>query len=130
MTAVKVPQTLEYRGGQLNAAPVLEHVNIEILKENKNLRTELKELKAITETWLNNSNKVNQSDDTKVTIPGGERPWLFEAEGFILPNHDTGRILPSESQRNIIDSLAAVTDSSAIDYDSADESSVAPFFLH
>ncbi|GKE44710.1 hypothetical protein Tco_1471994 [Tanacetum coccineum] len=28
-------------------------------------------------------------DDTKVTIPGVERPWLSEAEGFILPNHDT-----------------------------------------
>ncbi|GJR92469.1 hypothetical protein Tco_0264643 [Tanacetum coccineum] len=31
-----------------------------ILKENKNLRTELKELTTITKTWLNNSNKVNQ----------------------------------------------------------------------
>nr|GEW01213.1 hypothetical protein [Tanacetum cinerariifolium] len=39
-------------------------------------------------------------DDTKVSIPGVERPWLSEAEGFILPNHDTGRILPIESQRN------------------------------
>nr|GEU95286.1 copia protein [Tanacetum cinerariifolium] len=28
-------------------------------------------------------------DDTKVTIPSVERPWLSEAEGFILPNHDT-----------------------------------------
>ncbi|GJT68763.1 retrovirus-related pol polyprotein from transposon TNT 1-94 [Tanacetum coccineum] len=35
----------------------MQHVNTEILKENKNLRTELKELKAITETWLNSSNK-------------------------------------------------------------------------
>ncbi|GJY46705.1 hypothetical protein Tco_0435768 [Tanacetum coccineum] len=69
----------------------MQHVNTEILKENKNLRTELKELKAITETWLNSSNKVNQwqkdlvfvkssADDTKVTIPGVERPWLSEAE--------------------------------------------------
>nr|GEW77491.1 retrovirus-related Pol polyprotein from transposon TNT 1-94 [Tanacetum cinerariifolium] len=38
----------------------MQHVNTKILKENKNLRTELKELKAITETWLNSSNKVNQ----------------------------------------------------------------------
>ncbi|GKB63781.1 retrovirus-related pol polyprotein from transposon TNT 1-94 [Tanacetum coccineum] len=139
----------------------MQHVNTEILKENKNLRTELKELKAITETWLNSSNKVNQciseqipsqkkrilgvdqltedpsssgqkdlvfvkssADDTKVTIPGVERPWLSEAEGFILPNHDTGRILPAESQRNTTDPSVAVTDSSATDYDSADESSV------
>ncbi|GJZ08075.1 hypothetical protein Tco_0542358, partial [Tanacetum coccineum] len=61
-------------------------------------------------------------DDTKVTIPGVERPWLSKAEGFILSNHDTGRILPPESQRNTIDPLVVVTDSSAIDYDSVDES--------
>ncbi|GKD24066.1 hypothetical protein Tco_1225769, partial [Tanacetum coccineum] len=139
----------------------MQHENTKILKENKNLRTELKELKAITKTWLNNSNKVNQciseqipsqkrrilgidqliedssssglkdlvfvkssADDTKVTIPGVERSWLSEPEGFILPNHDTGRILPSELQRNTNDPSVAVTDSSATDYDSADESSV------
>ncbi|GJS48073.1 hypothetical protein Tco_0598194 [Tanacetum coccineum] len=64
------------------------------------------------------------TDDTKVSIPSVERPWLSEAEGFILPNHDTGRILLVESQRNTIDPLVAVTDSSGTDYDSTDESSV------
>ncbi|GJR56665.1 retrovirus-related pol polyprotein from transposon TNT 1-94 [Tanacetum coccineum] len=44
--------------------------------------------------------------------------------GFILPNHDTGRILPAESQRNTTNPSVAVTDSSVTDYDSADESSV------
>ncbi|GKD44554.1 hypothetical protein Tco_1269199 [Tanacetum coccineum] len=69
-------------------------------------------------------------NDTKVTIPGGvERPWLFEAEGFILPNHDTGRILPAESQRNTTDPSVAFTDSSATDYDSTDESSVCSTLL-
>ncbi|GKE39143.1 retrovirus-related pol polyprotein from transposon TNT 1-94, partial [Tanacetum coccineum] len=34
-------------------------------------------------------------EDTKVTILGVERPWLSKDEGFILPNHDTGRILPA-----------------------------------
>ncbi|GJY12674.1 retrovirus-related pol polyprotein from transposon TNT 1-94 [Tanacetum coccineum] len=138
-----------------------KHVNTEILKENKNLRTKLKELTSITKTWLNSSDKVNQciseqipsqkkrvlgvdqltedpsssgqkdlvfvkssADDTKVSIPGVERPWLSEAEGFILPNHDTGRILPAESQRNTTDPSVAVTDSSSTDYDSVDESSV------
>ncbi|GJV14771.1 retrovirus-related pol polyprotein from transposon TNT 1-94 [Tanacetum coccineum] len=139
----------------------MQHVNTEILKENKNLRSELKELKAITKTWLNSSNKVNQciseqipsqkkrilgidqltkdpsssrhkdlvfvkssADDTKVTIPGVERPWLSEAKGFIMPNHDTGRILPAESQRNTTDHLVVVTDSLVADYDLADESSI------
>ncbi|GJU64477.1 hypothetical protein Tco_1246312 [Tanacetum coccineum] len=83
----------------------MKHVNTEILKENKKLRTELKELTAITETCV-------------------ERPWLSEAEGFILPNHDTGRILPAELQRNIIDPLVTVTDFSTTDYDSTHESSV------
>ncbi|GJW42816.1 hypothetical protein Tco_0071615 [Tanacetum coccineum] len=136
----------------------MQHVNTEILKENKNLRTELKELTAITETWLNSCNKVNQciskqipsqkkrvlrvdqltedpsssgqkdlvfaADDVKVSMHGVERLWLSKAEGFILLNHDTCRILPAESQRNTTNPSVAVTDSSVTDYDSADESSV------
>ncbi|GKD97089.1 hypothetical protein Tco_1380986, partial [Tanacetum coccineum] len=139
----------------------MQHVNTEILKENKNLRIELKELTAIIKTWVNSSNKVNQciseqipsqkkrimgadqltedpsssrqkdlvfvkssADDIKVSIPGVERPWLSEAKGFILPNHDTGRILPAESQRNTSDPSVPVTDSSATDYDSTDKSLV------
>ncbi|GJT28011.1 retrovirus-related pol polyprotein from transposon TNT 1-94 [Tanacetum coccineum] len=53
--------------------------------------------------------------------------WMtlaVKAEGFILPNHDTCRILPAVSQRNTIDPLVVVTDSSATEYDSVDESSV------
>ncbi|GKD05343.1 retrovirus-related pol polyprotein from transposon TNT 1-94 [Tanacetum coccineum] len=66
----------------------------------------------------------SSADDTKVTIPDVERPSLSEAEGFILPNHDTGRILLAESQRNLTDPLVAFTDSLTTDYDSIDESSV------
>ncbi|GJZ46207.1 hypothetical protein Tco_0593803 [Tanacetum coccineum] len=66
----------------------------------------------------------SSANNTKVSIPGVEIPWLSEAEGFILPKHDTCRILSAESERNTTNSLVAVTDSSAIDYDSADESSV------
>ncbi|GJU79515.1 retrovirus-related pol polyprotein from transposon TNT 1-94 [Tanacetum coccineum] len=66
----------------------------------------------------------SSANDTKVTIPGVERPWLSEVEGFILPNHDTGRILLAESKRNTTDHSVAFTDSSATDYDSADKSLV------
>ncbi|GJS13446.1 retrovirus-related pol polyprotein from transposon TNT 1-94 [Tanacetum coccineum] len=66
----------------------------------------------------------SSADDTKVSIPGVERPWLSETAGFIMPNHDTGRILLVESQRNTTDPSVALTDSSVTDYDSADESSV------
>ncbi|GJW08258.1 hypothetical protein Tco_1570681 [Tanacetum coccineum] len=120
-------------------------------KRIKNLRTELKELTTIIESWLNISNKVKQyvilrvdqltedpsnsgqkdpvfvkslADDTKVSIRGVERPRLSEAECFILPNHYTGRILPADSQRNTTDPPVAVTDSLTTDYDSTDESSV------
>ncbi|GJZ91404.1 retrovirus-related pol polyprotein from transposon TNT 1-94 [Tanacetum coccineum] len=51
-------------------------------------------------------------------------PRLSEAEDFILPNHDAGNVLPNESQRNTIVPLVAITNSSATDYDSTDESSV------
>nr|GFA65356.1 hypothetical protein [Tanacetum cinerariifolium] len=64
------------------------------------------------------------ADDTKVSILGIERPWLSEAEGLILPNHDTGRILPTESQRNTTDPLVDANDSSATECDSTNESSV------
>ncbi|GKB71025.1 retrovirus-related pol polyprotein from transposon TNT 1-94 [Tanacetum coccineum] len=60
----------------------------------------------------------------RVTIWCLEDPWLSKAKGFILPNHDTGRILPSKSQRNTTDPSVAVTDSSATEYNSADESLV------
>nr|GEV31117.1 hypothetical protein [Tanacetum cinerariifolium] len=65
-----------------------------------------------------------KADETKVSIPGVERPWLSKVEGFILPNHDIGMILLAESQRNTTDPLVVVTDSSMTDYDYADESSV------
>ncbi|GKD36561.1 hypothetical protein Tco_1252070, partial [Tanacetum coccineum] len=58
------------------------------------------------------------------STPGVERPWLSKAEGFILPNHDTGRILPAESQRSTTDLPVVVIDSLETKYDSADESSV------
>ncbi|GKB61895.1 hypothetical protein Tco_0918081 [Tanacetum coccineum] len=158
-------QLLVLKQAKLNFL-TMQHVNIEILKENKNLRKELKELTTITETWLNSSNKVNQciieqipsqkkrilgldqltkdpssfgqtnlvfvkfsDEDTKVSISGVERPWLSEAEGFTLPNHDTGRILPTESQVKITDPLVSITDSSATEYDSANESSICSTLL-
>ncbi|GKD87533.1 hypothetical protein Tco_1358687 [Tanacetum coccineum] len=49
----------------------------------------------------------SSADDTKVSILCVERPWLSEAEGFILPNHDTSRILPAESQMKVIDPSVA-----------------------
>ncbi|GJS31756.1 retrovirus-related pol polyprotein from transposon TNT 1-94 [Tanacetum coccineum] len=66
----------------------------------------------------------SSANDTKVSIPGVEKPWLSEAEGFILSIHDTGRILQAESQRNTTDPSVAVIDSLVTDYVSTDESLV------
>ncbi|GJW81142.1 hypothetical protein Tco_0145117 [Tanacetum coccineum] len=52
----------------------MQHVNTEILKENQNLRNELKEITSITEAWLNSSNKVNQC--ISVQIPTQKRKIL------------------------------------------------------
>ncbi|GJW16510.1 retrovirus-related pol polyprotein from transposon TNT 1-94 [Tanacetum coccineum] len=47
-----------------------------------------------------------------------------ESARINLPNHDTSRILPSESQVKVTNSSVNVTDSSVTNYDSADESLV------
>ncbi|GJX21673.1 retrovirus-related pol polyprotein from transposon TNT 1-94 [Tanacetum coccineum] len=98
----------------------MQHVNTEIFKENKNLRTEPKELKAITETWLNSSNKVNQCIGEQ--IPSQKKRILGVDQ--LTKDPSSSRILPAESQRNTTDSSVAVTNFSATDYDSTDESSV------
>ncbi|GJS20597.1 hypothetical protein Tco_0449229 [Tanacetum coccineum] len=125
------------RNGEWVKISMRKHVNTEILKESQNLKKELKEITTIIKTWFNSSNKFplvlgkkdsvfvkSSVDDTKVSILSVERRWLSKAKGFIFPNHDIGRILPAESQRNTIDPLVAITDSSVTDYDSTDESSV------
>ncbi|GJR95495.1 hypothetical protein Tco_0267669 [Tanacetum coccineum] len=135
------------------------HVNTKILKENQNLRNELKELSSIIEAWLISSNKVNQYINEKiptqkkkilgidqlvedtfssgpkdlifvkssvdnVSITNSNKPMLYEVEDSTLSNHDTGKVPSVESQSNTTDPLVAVTESSATNYDSADESSV------
>ncbi|GJY43289.1 hypothetical protein Tco_0431502 [Tanacetum coccineum] len=100
------------------------------LRPNKDFEAKYNKLKA--KLALISSDLVfvkSSSEDTKVSILGVERPWLSEAEGFTLPNHDTGRILPAESQVKITDPLVAITDSSAIEYDLVDESSVCSTLL-
>ncbi|GJV23110.1 retrovirus-related pol polyprotein from transposon TNT 1-94 [Tanacetum coccineum] len=54
---------------------------------------------------------------------------MSEAKGFILLNHDTGRILSDESQRNTTDPSVVVTDSSVTDYDSTYESLISSTLL-
>ncbi|GJZ59998.1 retrovirus-related pol polyprotein from transposon TNT 1-94 [Tanacetum coccineum] len=107
-----------------------EWVNISMRKNKKNnLLRGILGVDQLTEDPSSSRQKglvfvKSSADDTKVSKPGVERPCLSEAEGFILPNHDTGRIFPAESQRNTINPSLATNDSSVTEYDSADESSV------
>ncbi|GJR86061.1 hypothetical protein Tco_0210072 [Tanacetum coccineum] len=146
----------------------IQHVNTKILKENQNLRNELKELTSITEAWLNSSNKVNQciseqiptqkkkilgidqltkdtsnsgpkdlvfvkssADNSEVSITGSNKPKLSETEDSTLSNHDTGKVLSNESQRNTTDHSVVVSDYLVTNYDSSNKSSVCSTpFLH
>ncbi|GJW06409.1 retrovirus-related pol polyprotein from transposon TNT 1-94 [Tanacetum coccineum] len=111
----------------------MQHVNTEILKENQNLRNELKELSSITEAWLNNTSSSgpkdpvfvkSSADNSEVSITGSDKPKLSGAEDLTMSNHDTGKVPSNESQRNITNHSVVVSDSSVTDYDSADESLV------
>nr|GEW60577.1 hypothetical protein [Tanacetum cinerariifolium] len=114
----------------------MQHVNTEILKENKSLRIELKELTAITETWLNSSNKVNQCISEQIPSQKKrilrvdqltEDPSSYGQKDIVFVKssaNDIKVILPSKSQRNTTDPLVAVVDSSATEYDSTNKSSV------
>ncbi|GKC87582.1 hypothetical protein Tco_1148231, partial [Tanacetum coccineum] len=108
-----------------------------ILKENQNLRNELKELTSITETWLNSSNKANQCISeqiptqkkkilgidqlTKDSSSSGPKDLVFVKSSAYILNMS---ITSDESQRNTTDPSVAVTNSSTSDYDSANESLV------
>nr|GEY54290.1 hypothetical protein [Tanacetum cinerariifolium] len=59
-----------------------------------------------------------------MSITSGNRPRLSKVEDFILPNYDADKVLPDELQRNTTDPSVVVTDSSASNYDLADESSL------
>ncbi|GJV44274.1 hypothetical protein Tco_1428810 [Tanacetum coccineum] len=65
-----------------------------------------------------------KSSSDNVSIRDSNKPRLSESKNSTLSNHDTGKIPSVESQRNTTDRLVAVTESSATNYDSTDESSV------
>ncbi|GJR70270.1 retrovirus-related pol polyprotein from transposon TNT 1-94 [Tanacetum coccineum] len=91
-------------------------------------RTE-RELTSITKAWLNSSDKViwcisKQIPSQKKRILGVDQLTKGPSTSGKKNYHDSGRILPAESQRNTTDPSVAVTDSLVIEYDLADESSV------
>ncbi|GKA70982.1 hypothetical protein Tco_0777121 [Tanacetum coccineum] len=71
------------KNGEWIKISMKKHLNTEILKENQNLRNELKELTSITEAWLNGSNKVNQCISEQ--IPTQKKKIL----GIDQPTKDT-----------------------------------------
>nr|GEX67964.1 hypothetical protein [Tanacetum cinerariifolium] len=63
----------------------------EDVSSDKNDMTKVKVLMALynDENLMVDKESARNANDTKVSIPGVEKPWLSKAEGFILPNHDT-----------------------------------------
>nr|GEZ44257.1 hypothetical protein [Tanacetum cinerariifolium] len=124
------------KNGEWVKISMRKYVYTDILKENKNLRIELKELTTITKTCLNNSNKVNQYISEQVPsqkkrILGADQltedPSSFGQKDLVFVKSladDTKVILPAKSQRNKTDHLVTIIDSSATHYDSANGSSV------
>ncbi|GJY31247.1 hypothetical protein Tco_0414742 [Tanacetum coccineum] len=123
--------------------PDIDEIDIDDLYNNLRVyEDEMKRSSSSTSTSQNlaflsskNTSSTNEvstaSGDFGVSTTGGisqvsSTPCAHDvaSKGFILPNHDTGRILQAESQRNTTDPLVVVTDSSATKYDSADESLV------
>nr|GEU61719.1 retrovirus-related Pol polyprotein from transposon TNT 1-94 [Tanacetum cinerariifolium] len=66
----------------------------------------------------------SSADNSNMSITSGNKHRLSKAKDFTLPNHDTSKVLPVESQRNTTDPSTIVTDSLATDYNSVDKSSV------
>ncbi|GKA65153.1 hypothetical protein Tco_0764860, partial [Tanacetum coccineum] len=66
----------------------------------------------------------SSADNSEISNTGSNKPKLSEAEDSTLSNHDTGKVPSNESKRNTTDHSIVVSNSSATDYDSADESSV------
>ncbi|GJS56260.1 hypothetical protein Tco_0629622 [Tanacetum coccineum] len=71
----------------------------------------------------------SSADNSEVSITGINKLKLSEAEDSTLSNHDTGKVPSNESQRNTTDHSVLVSDFSATNYDSADESSVCSTLL-
>ncbi|GJY55144.1 hypothetical protein Tco_0446808 [Tanacetum coccineum] len=196
MAAVEVPKTLEYMGGQLNAAPILEDFqdspddeedtrstqeymndleeeyqarallaksksssasapssslgknkgliaktydwDEEEVSSDDNEVTEVKALMALGDEeivyvgkkvpemlWSKDLVFVKSStDNSEVSITDSNKSKLSEAKDSTLSNHDTCKVPSNKSQINTTDHSVIVSDSSATDYDSADESSV------
>ncbi|GKE07760.1 hypothetical protein Tco_1411311 [Tanacetum coccineum] len=117
MEIVEIPPTLKYRGGQLNAAPILEVENF----------TNWKKVVLVPYHCSGPKDLMfvkSLADNSKVSITGSNKPKLSGAEDFTLLNQNTGKVSSNESQRNTTDHSVVVSDSLATDYDSTDESSV------
>ncbi|GJS35408.1 retrovirus-related pol polyprotein from transposon TNT 1-94 [Tanacetum coccineum] len=103
----------------------MQHVNTEILKENKNLISELKELKEITKTWLNSSNTVNQCISEQIF---SQKKKILRVDQLTEDPSNSGQkdlvFVKSSADDTKVTIPVSFTESLATDYDSANKSSV------
>ncbi|GJT45044.1 hypothetical protein Tco_0953759 [Tanacetum coccineum] len=98
----------------------------EEVSSDENERIEVKALMALTDEERAKRHGIVKSsaNNSNVSITISNKTRLYEAKDSTLPNHDTGKVPPDESQRNMTNPSVTVSNSSATDYDSTDESLV------
>nr|GEW38923.1 ribonuclease H-like domain-containing protein [Tanacetum cinerariifolium] len=130
---LEVLKILEYRGGQLNVAPILEMENFTNWKKRlicHIIASMVKNKGLIAKAYEWAEEKVSSDDnemvEVKVLMTLAEEHDAVSKKGAI---NDEWRIPLSESQRNTTDSSIVFTDSSTTDNDSSDEYSVCSISL-
>ncbi|GJR11452.1 hypothetical protein Tco_0794104 [Tanacetum coccineum] len=104
-----------------NKAEENDAVSKEGARNGEWVKISVRKVHTLLEMEDNDDRKIDVSDVASLL---SNKPRLSEAEDSTLPNHDIGKVPSDESQRNTTDPLVVVSDSSATNFDLADESSV------
>ncbi|GJS10679.1 hypothetical protein Tco_0367475 [Tanacetum coccineum] len=99
----------------------MHHVNTEILKENQNLRNELKELTSITEAWLNSSNKVNQCISEQIST---QKKKILGVDQLTEDTSSSGPKDPVFVKSSADNSKVSITDSNKPKLSKAEDSTL------
>nr|GEW36352.1 retrovirus-related Pol polyprotein from transposon TNT 1-94 [Tanacetum cinerariifolium] len=147
MVAVEVPQTLEYRGGQLNVSPVLEdtrnsHEYLNDLEKEYQARSLLAKSKRFFKKAK--YNKVKAKLALLSLSSSASKAFMVKNKGLIVEAYEWDEEEVSSDDNEMVkikdtpiqvikkhttNSLVVVTDSSATNYNSSDESLVCSILL-
>ncbi|GJU38038.1 reverse transcriptase domain-containing protein [Tanacetum coccineum] len=109
------------RNGEWIKISLKKHVNIKILKENQNLRNELKELTSISKAWLNSSNKVNQYISEQITT---QKKKILGIDQVTKDTSNSGPKDPVFVKSSTDNSKVSITDSNKPKLSKAEDSTL------